>query len=174
MDLIDLEKEEIRKLMLNEFDKDVNEETVYLSKRLKEEYHKLYKEALRKALSEGTPKSLSEEISQKNMLMSVVSRQTKKGLIQAKMPSDASATLAEGEFNRYYIRGVCLKAIEKNGKIVVYRARHSDNPRPESEAKIGIKLDPKRLLEDLRKNIGIETHLGLPKPNSGLSVKFAS
>ena len=47
------------------------------------------------------------------------------------------------------------------------------NPRPESEAKIGKTIAPQSLLDDLRKNIGVEPALGLPPgPNSGLSVKL--
>jgi hypothetical protein len=55
----------------------------------------------------------------------------------------------------------------------VYRARYSENPRYESEQKIGSFVDAEKLLADLRNNIGIDTHLGVPGgPNSGLSVEL--
>ena len=174
MELIDLEKEGLRELILREFNGDVKNDKVYFSKRLKKSSFEQYKEVLKKALSKGTSKTLSEDISKNVLLNPTLVRQTKKGLITAKMPFDAPLTLAEGEFNRYYIRGVCLKAIEENKKVIVYRARFSSNPRSESEAKINLEIDPKKLLEDLRKNIGLETHLRLPQPNSGLSVKIKS
>ena len=91
----------------------------------------------------------------------------------AAVPSDAHTTLAEGEFNRFYLRAICLKALEIGAEIEVYRAKSVRNPRPESEAMIGKRLDPNELLQDLRENIGVDTALGLPQgPNSGLSGKI--
>ena len=92
----------------------------------------------------------------------------------AAIPDTANVTLCEGEFNRYYIRGVCLKAIEMGkGLVTAYRARHSANPRSESIALEGRSIDAKRLLEDLRANPGVDTAMGLPPgPNSGMSVKL--
>ncbi len=82
--------------------------------------------------------------------------------------------LASGEFNRFYMRGLCLHAINNNYSIVVYRAKYSINPRPNSEEKIGMTVLAKTLLQDLRSNIGIDTFLRLPAgSNSGLSIKLA-
>ena len=108
-----------------------------------------------------------------NCLKSVERRRTKSGIITAKVPKDANKTLAEGEFNRYYIRGVCKKAISEGLEIEVYRAKQVEKPRPESQALIGKTLDPKTLLDDLRERIGVDTALGVPAgPNSGLSVRL--
>ncbi len=82
--------------------------------------------------------------------------------------------LCEGEFNRYYVRGVCLFAIE-NGldTVEVYRGKVVSSPRAQSERLIGQALDPERLLTDLRQNVGVETALGVPAgPNSGLTVRL--
>ena len=89
-----------------------------------------------------------------------------------KVPYDANETLADGEFNRFYITALCLKALEnKNIKLVVYRAKSVSRPRPESQAKIGQVVNPQSLLNDLRSTVGIDTSLGLPSgPNSGLSI----
>ena len=58
-------------------------------------------------------------------------------------------------------------------QVRVYRAKHVDNPRPESEAKIGVLVDAQKLLNDLRTNPGVEPALGIPPgPNSGLSVQL--
>ena len=90
------------------------------------------------------------------------------------MPVNAPDVLAEGEFNRFYMRGVCRRAIvESVSKLVVYRAKPVENPRPDSESKLGATVEPSALLADLRANIGIDTFLGLPAgPNSGLCVKL--
>lgn len=90
-----------------------------------------------------------------------------------KVPITAAETLSEGEFNRFYCRGLCARAISEGKKEVeVYRAKQVENPRPESQNMIGKKLDPAILLKDLRINIGLEPALGLPKVNSGLSLKL--
>jgi hypothetical protein len=90
-----------------------------------------------------------------------------------KMPSNAARLLAQNEFNRFYIRAVCLLAADrKHDEVVIYRARHSDNPRPESEGRVNARLPAARLLIDLRVNIGIDTALGLPECYSGLSVRL--
>ena len=47
------------------------------------------------------------------------------------------------------------------------------HPRPESEAKIGERYDPKVVLADMREHVGVETSSGFPGPNTGLSVNLA-
>jgi hypothetical protein len=93
-----------------------------------------------------------------------------------KVPYTAAQTLSEGEFNRYYIRALCLRALKEERELEVYRAKEVSDPRPESQRMIGLILDTKRaetLLNDLRINVGVDTALGLPNgPNSGLSVKI--
>lgn len=91
-----------------------------------------------------------------------------------KVPINAPQRLAEGEFNRFYIRGLCLRALDEGkSTVVVYRARHSSSPRLESEELIGSAFDAKALLEDLRESPGVDTALGLPPgPNSGLSARL--
>ena len=95
----------------------------------------------------------------------------------ARVPYTAPMTLAEGEFNRFYLRGACLRAASEVSRnmIEIYRARPSVNPRPQSEALIGTRLDPTILLSDLRDHIGVDTALRLPPgPNSGLSGRLVA
>ena len=97
------------------------------------------------------------------------------GITIAAVPHTAPTTFAEGEFNRYYLRGLCARLIaEGSGQIEIYRARSSAQARTASEAMIGAILDPAALLADLRANMGVDTALGLPPgPNSGLSGRIA-
>ena len=92
----------------------------------------------------------------------------------AEVPYTAPETLAEGEFNRFYARGLCRRAIEEGtSQLIVYRAKQVMNARSASQAKIGTKISAKELLQDLRTHPGVDTALGLPQgPNSGLSVKL--
>jgi hypothetical protein len=82
--------------------------------------------------------------------------------------------LAEGEFNRFYVRGLCLRAIDEGiDRLVIYRAKAVEEPRPDSNRRIGRSVNPRTLLDDLRRNAGVDTALGIPPgPNSGLSVKL--
>lgn len=82
--------------------------------------------------------------------------------------------LAEEEFNRFYLRGLCLRAIQEDiPTLKIYRAKDAGKPRPDSESKIGLDVSPKELLHGLRRNISIDAFLGLPSgPDSGLSAKL--
>ena len=45
-------------------------------------------------------------------------------------------------------------------------------PRPESQALIGRRLNPQAILGDLRTTKGVESALGLARPNSGLTLRI--
>lgn len=96
------------------------------------------------------------------------------GYTTAKVPVNAPDMLSEGEFNRYYMRGICIQVIEENrDEVEVYRGKKVSNPRPESQAKLGSMLSAKTLLDDLRESVGVDTALGLPPgPNSGLTIRM--
>ena len=88
----------------------------------------------------------------------------------------AAQQLGEGEFNRYYIRGLCRRAeSEGKNKLIIYRGKEVNNPRPESEEKIGSAVSTEMLLSTLRKNdfVTIEDAIGIPGgPNSGLTCRL--
>ncbi|MDR2949414.1 MAG: hypothetical protein LBV71_09415 [Prevotella sp.] len=165
--------EETRSLMLGEIDHDVTEGKLYQSKRFKEGQEIIYLELLKKIVISGNEKSLATALKANKCFKTHELRKTKSGYTEVKVPENAESLFAEGEFNRFYIRALCLRIINKGGSLEIYRARESQNPRKESEILIGNIIDAKQLLNDLRENIGIDTVLGLPPgPNSGLSVKI--
>ena len=89
----------------------------------------------------------------------------------------SAQVLAQGEFNRFYLRGLCARAqAEGINHLVVYRARASTTPRPESEAKIGNNISVDVLLPILRSTdfVSIERSVfAIPSgPNSGLSARL--
>ncbi|WP_121567479.1 MULTISPECIES: hypothetical protein [Thermotogae] len=96
------------------------------------------------------------------------------GITKAEVPVNAPETLAEGEFNRFYARGICARAIAEGiSEVVVYRGKQVQQPRQKSQAMIGRRIDPQALLEDLRKSQGVEPALGIPPgPNSGLTISL--
>lgn len=86
------------------------------------------------------------------------------------VPHTAAETLAEGQFNRYYVLGVCRRALtEEKTHVVVYRAKQVYAPRQESEYLIGQSRDPSDLIDQLRPRQSSLEH-ELLRPNSGLSV----
>ena len=150
-----------REFMSEELKSDVAGNRLYISERLNTEGEQTWPALLGYAITVHDDAWLAREIKHRGLLKS-----------QPKLPMNAPYTLAEAEFNRFYIRGLCARA-QKDGiaHVEVYRARPSDNPRPESELIIGKRLDPSALLHDLRAAADVDTALGIPPgSNSGLSV----
>ena len=131
---------------------------------------------LRKAILEGNAQSLADEVRYKSILNTTEMRRTPSGRSStARVPVTAAETLAEGEFNRFYVRAVCRRAIDDGAsEVEVYRAKAVATPRSASQAMIGRKVNPRDLLEDVRTHPGVDTALGLPPgPNSGLSIRLS-
>ncbi len=174
MDLENLDQG-TRKHMLDEIDGDIREGKLYISHRLSPKGSADYPNLLRSAAASGNDGSLASELRVAGRMNATEQRKKPKGgFTTAQVPVTAPDTLAEGEFNRFYIRGLCQRAIAEGiPAVVVYRAKPADNPRPESQALIGKQISVAQLLSDVRQNIGTDTALGLPAgPNSGLSVRL--
>jgi len=172
--LVNLDKR-TREFMVEEIDADKAAGKLYMSPRLNERGNENYYDLLKKAAEEYDDSWLAEQLRKDGLMKSVEERKKPKGgYTTAQVPVTAPDTLAEGEFNRFYIRGLCQRAIkDKIPELIIYRAKEVSSPRRESEAKIGERIDPKRLLEDVRANPGVDTALGLPAgPNSGLSARL--
>jgi hypothetical protein len=165
--------ERTRSFMLKEIESDASSGKVYISPRLNVHGQQEYLRLLREAASNHDDSWLANQIRMNGLMKTEEERRKPKGgYTIAQVPVTAPDTLAEGEFNRFYIRGLCLRAIQDSvPELVVYRAKQVSNPRRESEALIGARIAPDRLLQDIRTHPGVDTALGLPPgPNSGLSV----
>lgn len=168
--------EKTRQLMLAEIELDISHGNLYLSPRLSDTGRNSFAALLKKAAHSYDDTWLAQNLRQAGIMNSVEQRRTPSGgFTTAKVPVTAPDTLAEGEFNRFYIRGLCQRAINEGiTELVIYRAKPVSSPRPESQAKIGAKVNAEALLNDLRQHQGVDTALGLPAgPNSGLSVQLA-
>jgi hypothetical protein len=164
-----------RKYMLEELEWDIANGNLYISKspRLTSEGQSESIKLLREAIISYNDDWLANQLRAKGYMKTYEERRLQSGkIISAKVPINAHETLAEGEFNRYYARGLCKRAIAEGIKeVVVYRGKQVERPRLQSQAMLGKSIDAKALLEDLRKSPGVEPALGVPPgPNSGLTI----
>jgi len=167
--------ERTRRLMLSEIEFDISAGTLYLSPRLSTRGRQEYADLLRQAAAGYDDAWLTDSLRAGGRInLEEQRRKPKGGFTTARVPVTAPDTLAEGEFNRFYARGLCLRALEDGvSALVVYRAKEVMNPRRESEMMIGTHIDARALLQDVRTHPGIDTALRLPPgPNSGLSVRL--
>ena len=159
--------------MLIEIERDIAEGALYVSDNLNAEGRAIYPSLISAAAKDGTDVTLAAAIRDR-LNPYEKPRKLKSGGFSKPpvMRVNAHEMLAEGEFNRFYIRAVCLRATEEGvSDVIVYRAKAVENARSESQQKIGQHVAAGALVRDLRTHVGIDTALGLPPgPNSGLSV----
>jgi len=172
--LENLDDANIRDYMLEEVSSDVETDSIYLSPRLLPHAHDRYIQLLKEASKTGNSSSLAQSIDTNRILKTREGYRKRDGSRGEKnVPRTAHITMAEGEFNRFYLRAISRKAIEKGCKILAYRAKPVSSPRSSSAALIGTELDPAVLLKDLRENIGQNPILKmLGGPNSGISGRL--
>ena len=167
--------ERTRSLMLEEVEADISDRTLYTSPRLNGHGLECYTALLREAVRLHDDRWLAWRLRVERCFKQTESRRTKtKGVIAVDVPVTAPETLADGEFNAFYVRAVCRRAIEDGGPTVqVYRGKDAVEPRPESQATIGMLVGAHTLLTDLRVSKGVDSALGIPAgPNSGLTVRL--
>ncbi|OGJ93686.1 MAG: hypothetical protein A2487_02530 [Candidatus Raymondbacteria bacterium RifOxyC12_full_50_8] len=163
----------VRGFMIRELEHDIAG-TLYASPRLTETGIQTWPQILREAFEQHDDNWIASTLRSRSLMRTEEQRRKPKGgFTVAKVPYTAPDTLAEGEFNRFYARGLCADVIAAGGtEVEVYRGKEVQNPRPESQAMIGKRLQAQKLLDDLRTSPGMETALGLPPgPNSGLTVR---
>lgn len=161
---------QVRSAMVSEIESDVKRRNIYYSPRLSSLGHSQWVGLLLEAANHADDEWLANTLVERNLLVSAFSSAK-----NSKKPGFSAAdTLAEGEFNRYYIRAVCRVALDEGETYVtVYRAKSAWAPRLESRQLEGQRFDPETLLNDLRTSVGKATRNGIPGgPNSGISVSY--
>lgn len=164
---------EVRLLMTEEVQLSSADGSLYASPRLSSRGKIDYLSLLADAVANHDEAWLTRELRKNGRIKTMELRQSK----EVSVPVTAAETLAEGEFNRFYIRGVCRLALstDPEAEVEVYRAKFVAVPRSESVRLIGKKIKAKRIYDDLRatSNAHVDTALGVPAgPNSGLSVRL--
>ena len=168
--------ERTRQLMLAEVEYDVERDQLHISPYLSGQGQRDYPNLLRQAIEQGDEETLAESLRRRRRIARTAHRrQPAGGYTIVTIPTNAAEMIADSEFNRYYIRALCRRAIEDGiDALIVYRAKPVSDPRPQSEALIEETIDPAALLEDLRTHPGDEIpQMGVPGgPNSGITVRL--
>ncbi len=165
--------ERTRSFMLREVDSDLSHEKFHISPRLNELGEENYVYLLKEAIEYHDDAWLAQQLRSRGYMKGNEQRKQPGGeLTTVRIPRTAPDTLSEGEFNRYYMRGLCVRVIEEGlDQVKVYRGKPVSPSRPEAEAMLGKRLSAKTLLEDLRESISVDSAFGLPAgPASGLTV----
>ncbi|MFP4071864.1 MAG: hypothetical protein ACLFTB_07420 [Desulfovibrionales bacterium] len=185
LDLKNLD-ETTREYMLEEFSMDRERGTLYLSPLLTESGREEYPEILEEAIRHHDDGWLGSMLRAKNrMHLSIEDAPTKK-VLPEELPVFEPDVLAGWEFNRYYVRGLCRRAIEEDvARLEIYRLQQGafahfvyKQPGMPQEAtsekiSIGSQAAPGWLLQKLRLPPEGEMGTGIPgAPNSGLSVRL--
>ncbi len=163
----------VREHMLVEIDRDLASGSLYVSNYLNSKGAEQWPLILREAAESGNDDSISARLRREGLLKHEVERRKPKGgFTIVRVPVTAPETMGEGEFCRYYVRGLCGYAIASGiPNLIVYRAKEVREPRADSQEKLGMCVVPNVILEDLRNTQGVEPALGLPPgPNSGLCL----
>lgn len=170
--------EATRASMTQEVLRDASGGSLHLSKRLTDRGRLDWPGLLLDAAGRGDEETLAEALRGTGRIKLVETRRSpsRPGRVhQVRVPATAAATLAEGEFNRFYIRALCLRALQDGAtEVDVYRAKAVEEPRAESLRMLGRRLSAAALLDDLRLHAAEEEpSLRVPGgPNSGLSVRL--
>ena len=167
---------ETRLFMIEEIEMDIRSDKVYRSSYLTQSGQGDFPDLVLAAAKNGNDDSLATSLSGKFNRTTQRRKPKGPGYYTAAVPVNAAEVLAESEFNRYFVRGLCRRAIKFDiGRLQVYRAKAVAQPRLESESKIGLLVLPDVVLTDVRKSqeYGVETALGIPPgPGSGISLRI--
>ncbi|MBD5403341.1 hypothetical protein HDR58_11175 [bacterium] len=167
-----------REFMLNELQRDIEMGTQYISPRIKKGNEDRYLTLLEQTITNGQNEDhFASNLRRLGYLIKEEQRKSKNGITNTvKVPINAAETLAHGEFNRYYMRALCLRASEENRTLIIYRAKQVNNPTDISKQILGntaradILLEILRNIETAKENFPNAIEIHISRPNSGLSV----
>ncbi len=166
--------EETRKLMVAELEADIASKSLHVNEWVQDEHHDTYIELLKSALQSGTEFDLEQEVRSKGILKERYTWHRPDGrTATVKVPEMAAKNLACGDFNRFYMRAICLKAkSQKQKEATVYRAMKTEHHMLESNSKVGNPVEVDELMKSLKRGESLESYLRLPPgPISGLTIK---
>jgi hypothetical protein len=163
-----------RNLMIEEIEFDVAGGDMYVSRFLNETGARRWCALTEEAVRAGDDDSLARALASGCMASHYERRLPKSaGFTMASVPHIAPQTLAEGQFNMYYMRALGRRAVAEGRSLMIYRAKERKEHRPGSDAMVGSTIDARLVLDELRRTKGVEPSIQIPMPNTGLSVQLA-
>jgi hypothetical protein len=165
--------EKTRGFMLEAISEAETSGNIYFSTRFNDAGFKEWLSLLKEAAKEHDEHWLAYQLEAKRLMKGFEGASTPSGGYTVKhTPHTAAETMAEGQFNRFYILGVCKRAREEDiPQLEIYRAKKSLAPRRESENLIGSKISVDYVEAQLFKTSD-SFKSPLLKPNSGLSMRL--
>ncbi len=124
--------ERTRQLMVDELAQDQANENVYYSPRLSNIGHHDWENLLEAAFRNGTDAMLADSLRAGQLSQYETKGKPNGGTTNARVPVNAPEILAEGEFNRFYIRAVCRCIIQDGGPKSSCTARRKSRSRVRS------------------------------------------
>jgi hypothetical protein len=163
-----------RRFMLAELDSDVATGTLYRSPQLSEQGQQQYYALLRAAVTSGTEESFAEALRRRQAVLPPDRWQHAREVGPEEALTAATVRLAEREFHRFYIRGLCRRALDQGVQTLeIYRAKPAEPRRTLSDDMVGIRVTASSLLEDLSGEFRSWPPHGLPQcRDPGLSVRL--
>jgi len=167
-----------RSIMLDEFERDAAANVLYISPQLNPYGRNQWPFLLRAALASSVPELLARDLATLAVFNEFEAAPDADGgsPTPQSVPVDAGATLAETEFNRFYARAVCRRALQTDphGVVEVYVAREGAAPAGTARDLVGRTVAAGPLLATLRTGVPVSAALGLDDPNAALSVSLPS
>jgi len=162
-----------RKFMLIAIEEAEKTNNIYYSTRFNSNGNQKWVPLLKDAAKQYNEHWLAYQLEANVLMKDFEGAQTPSGGYTIKhVPHTAAETMAEGQFNRFYILGLCKRATAEGiTHLEIYRAKNVTKPRPESQAMIGTKLS----ITDIEAQLEVTNNSfksPLVKPNSGLSVRI--
>ncbi len=150
-----------------------NSNNIYFSSRFNEKGKKEWIPLIKQAAQEHNEHWLAFQI-EANELFKDYEGKNKRFFTYSNeyIPHFAAEIFAEGQFNRFYILGLCKFAKSKGiSYLIVYRAKESKNPRDESQSLIDAQLSIDEIESQL-KDIQSSFKSKLVQPNSGICMRL--
>lgn len=169
---IDLD-DKTRRYMLEAIEEAEESNDIYFSPRFNDEGRTLWLSLLKEAAEEHNEHWLAYQLDENEMMTGVeVAKKHTGGYSIKHVPSNAAETLADGQFNRFFMLALAKRAEEEGiPYLLIYRARERGEPRPESEEMIGRRVPVEEVEAQLKKlDNGLKSWL--LRPNSGLSLRL--
>jgi len=166
--------ETTRSSMLQVIEEAYITENIYYSKRFNQAGNSEWLPLLKQAAQQFDEHWLAYQLESNRLMVDFEGARTPSdGYTTKHVPHTAAETMAEGQFNRFYMLGLCKRArVEGITHLEIYRAKERSEPRPESQALIGNRLSINEIEIQL-KEVNASFNSPLIKPNSGLCVRLS-